>query len=67
MNCNRDGEEPVEEKPINTSEETFCNNECIFANDGACDDGGPDALYNYCNLGTDCEDCGERTIITIND
>jgi hypothetical protein len=37
-----------------------CSNECPFAGDGACDDGGPDAEFDLCPLGTDCDDCGQR-------
>lgn len=29
-----------------------CNNTCIYANDGECDEG------TYCDMGTDCNDCG---------
>jgi hypothetical protein len=32
-----------------------------WANDGACDDGGPGADYSVCPCGTDCGDCGTRT------
>ncbi|MDA7744753.1 hypothetical protein N8911_01505 [bacterium] len=60
----KDGE-PVEEQPLKTTEEVFCENTCTFANDSICDDGGPGSLSNYCGFATDCEDCGERTIITI--
>jgi hypothetical protein len=34
--------------------------------DGHCDDGGPGSEYNYCNLGTDCIDCGPRMILCAN-
>jgi len=38
-----------------------CIDNCIWADDGACDDGGPDADYDgYCHLGQDCTDCGVR-------
>ncbi len=40
---------------------TICENTCIFAGDGECDDGGPGARYSVCSLGTDCDDCGTRT------
>ena len=66
--CNRDKEEePVEEKPINTREDRLCSDECVFANDGDCDDGGPSSDHDYCVLGSDCSDCGERLIITVED
>ena len=42
----------------------FCNDECVgnptFALDGVCDDGGDNAVYDNCQLGTDCTDCGRR-------
>ena len=31
-----------------------------WARDGRCDDGGPNADFDACPLGTDCTDCGER-------
>ncbi|MDA7744754.1 hypothetical protein N8911_01510 [bacterium] len=42
-------------------EEQLCDDSCPFANDGVCDDGGKDSLHDVCQLGTDCNDCGERT------
>ncbi|MFN3199615.1 MAG: hypothetical protein ACE366_14515 [Bradymonadia bacterium] len=38
----------------------LCGNNCRFANDGECDDGGPNAQFSVCELGTDCGDCGAR-------
>lgn len=38
----------------------LCSNTCDFARDGECDDGGPDAQFDVCELGTDCVDCGAR-------
>lgn len=38
----------------------MCTNTCQYANDGECDDGGPNSDYSVCDLGTDCGDCGER-------
>merc|ERR1711965_714685 len=41
-----------------------CSNTCPYANNGACQDAGPDSLYALygatplCLLGTDCDDCG---------
>ncbi len=37
-----------------------CTNTCEFANDGICDDGGPNSFSRSCNIGTDCGDCGIR-------
>jgi len=39
-----------------------CTNSCWSAADGYCDDGGPGAEYSDCDLGTDCDDCGARTV-----
>ena len=40
--------------------EGLCDNFCVFAYDGECDDGGPDSLTSACDYGTDCADCGSR-------
>lgn len=37
-----------------------CRNTCVYASDDRCDDGGPDASFSLCPLGTDCDDCGPR-------
>jgi hypothetical protein len=39
---------------------TICTNTCPHADDGECDDGGPNSLYSICAYGTDCNDCGPR-------
>lgn len=38
----------------------LCSDTCPFNNDGTCDDGGEGAVYNLCDEGTDCADCGPR-------
>jgi hypothetical protein len=38
----------------------ICENTCGTANDDDCDDGGPNADFDVCAYGTDCNDCGER-------
>ncbi|XP_070543375.1 extracellular serine proteinase-like [Ptychodera flava] len=38
----------------------LCENTCTHHGDGECDDGGEGALYDVCDLGTDCDDCGPR-------
>lgn len=40
----------------------MCGHDCMFANDGACDDGGLEAAHSFCPLGSDCADCDVRTI-----
>ena len=46
---------------------TLCSNTCSkapkFASDSFCDDGGTDASFDNCDLGTDCSDCGPRVRI----
>lgn len=39
---------------------SVCGNDCIFASDGHCDDGGAGHQYSSCSLGSDCVDCGSR-------
>ena len=39
----------------------LCNNDCEYAYDGECDDGGTGSDYAYCEFGSDCADCGRRT------
>ena len=41
---------------------SWCFNDCNYAEDGACDDGGPSSGGNGCQLGHDCADCGLREI-----
>ena len=37
-----------------------CTDQCIYAPDGECDDGGLGAAYSLCAWGSDCSDCGDR-------
>lgn len=46
--------------PTGIDASTLCTNTCQFANDSECDDGGPGSLYDLCDLGSDCQDCGPR-------
>lgn len=39
---------------------TLCDNSCQYAHGGVCDDGGDGAEYHFCEIGTDCTDCGSR-------
>ena len=39
---------------------TTCSETCRYASDGDCDDGGPGSEFAWCDLGSDCTDCGER-------
>lgn len=38
----------------------ICEDTCVHANDGHCDDGGDGSKFALCGLGTDCNDCGTR-------
>lgn len=62
--CKKD-KEPEEEKPIEIKQIIDCQNTCVFAKDGECDDGGPGSTSELCSLGMDCADCGERIIIEV--
>ncbi|XP_070561372.1 uncharacterized protein [Ptychodera flava] len=44
--------------------EDLCENSCIDANDSSCDDAGEGADYvlSYCAYGSDCADCGVRSL-----
>jgi hypothetical protein len=48
--------------PTDPTEAPGCTHTCEFADDGECDDGGPESDYDYCDLGTDCNDCGPRDL-----
>ena len=37
-----------------------CDDTCVFASNGNCNDGGPGAEFTHCAYGTDCTDCGAR-------
>ncbi|HUU85220.1 MAG TPA: C1 family peptidase, partial [Phycisphaerae bacterium] len=39
----------------------LCTDDCAYAFDGECDDGGPGSMYSVCEYGTDCTDCGPRS------
>ena len=39
----------------------MCNNSCVYAGDGDCDDGGLGCDFDFCEFGSDCDDCGVRT------
>ena len=39
-----------------------CDNTCKSPGDAECDDGGEGSDFDRCDLGTDCDDCGPRTI-----
>jgi hypothetical protein len=52
---------PATSQPAPEPEE-LCSNTCIYAFDGDCDDGGPNSDYSFCDLGTDCGDCGPRFV-----
>lgn len=41
---------------------TVCTETCEYSGDGECDDGGEGSSGAYCALGSDCLDCGSRTV-----
>ncbi|MEC9391447.1 MAG: hypothetical protein VX944_15350 [Myxococcota bacterium] len=40
--------------------DALCDDTCVFPADGECDDGGVGSMWSFCDLGTDCTDCGPR-------
>jgi hypothetical protein len=46
---------------LNQGTPNMCANDCTTANDGVCDDGGPNN-EGTCDWGSDCADCGARSI-----
>ena len=70
--CRDCGQREIRPRPPEGGEEgwdgpVLCEETCgprgadgAWADDGACDDGGPGAEYAECELGTDCTDCGAR-------
>ncbi len=40
--------------------QALCTDDCASSGDGECDDGGPNSLYDICEIGSDCADCGVR-------
>ena len=55
------GVEDAELDPA-TATISLCGNSCELAYDGQCDDGGPDADSSECVIGSDCADCGKRSL-----
>ena len=66
---------PPPPPPPNTPPGILCSNGCEYytyyhgnsnlqyASNGICEDGGPGSVsHEHCNLGTDCFDCGPRTM-----
>ena len=45
-----------------TIDAELCSNSCEYARDGECDDGGLHSDYQECPIGSDCADCGRRTV-----
>ena len=41
-----------------------CSNTCDYRSNFECNDGGPGSRWAFCDLGTDCDDCGPRTAPT---
>ncbi len=45
---------------VDQAQVLVCDDECPYANDGQCDDGGSGSVLDVCAWGTDCSDCGRR-------
>merc|ERR1719506_2402076 len=60
----RPADAPMDPAPV------LCSDDCQFSGDGVCDDGcDPDdpacveaVTFGYCPFGSDCADCGHRTL-----
>jgi len=52
----------VEHVQVVLNPDASCSDTCSHPSDGDCDDGGTGSEYAYCDLGTDCTDCGAREI-----
>ena len=52
--------------PTMAGAQTRCIDSCEHASNNDCDDGGSGAEYSGCSLGTDCTDCGPRTVSSVN-
>ena len=52
---------PAMPPPLPPPSPQCCSNAgCVYAFDNDCDDGGPGAEFALCDIGTDCNDCGNR-------
>jgi len=67
MGCKKDPLEEEEEPSIQIQVSEFCEDTCVFANDGECDDGGSNSKSNFCEYGTDCSDCDVRSLVRVVD
>ena len=54
------GSDGIDQDCDGADQEGLCDDTCFDADDGYCDDGGPNAEYSICGFGTDCSDCGAR-------
>jgi hypothetical protein len=62
IDSDKDGlPDSMEDTPYNISV-TYCSNTAAGAFDGFCEDGGSGSSGNAYALGTDCSDCGPRTV-----
>ncbi len=62
--CTDCGERNAADAPVEPVPGTEgCAENCgEFSMDGECDDGGPDSTTDICQLGSDCADCGPRSL-----
>ena len=54
------GDDGIDQDCDGIEQQGLCDDTCFDADDGYCDDGGPNAEYSICGFGTDCSDCGAR-------
>jgi hypothetical protein len=62
--CADCGPQPQSPAPPPASPGFFCSDTCNYhyVNDGYCEDGGPNSTSSNCEYGTDCTDCGPRSL-----
>lgn len=54
------GQDGIDQDCDGSDQPGLCDDSCVDADDGYCDDGGPNAEYTICGFGSDCSDCGAR-------
>ena len=54
------GQDGIDQDCDGADQPGLCEDTCVDAGDGYCDDGGPNAEYTICGFGSDCSDCGAR-------
>jgi hypothetical protein len=56
-----------DESGTGTDAASRCSDDCRYAGDEECDDGGVGSVYSLCPWGSDCSDCGTRDVAQVSD